>query len=175
MAHVTATVDTFAAELAKLRKQAHKYPVFVVWTAGAKDDKSPPTTWCPDCNRCVPAAREAAKEAGAYLLEVSVGPSAEYKSEDLFLRAAPEYADHFSGIPLLAVYVNGKLKDTTKTELEAAPSHEAAVAVAEAFITKYNVTCTALKCPMVMTGVAVGVAVLAAGAVFIYSQRRASK
>lgn len=32
MAHVTATVETFGEKLAELRKQAHKYPVFVVWT-----------------------------------------------------------------------------------------------------------------------------------------------
>lgn len=32
MAHELATVDTFAEKLAQLRKTAHKYPVFVVWT-----------------------------------------------------------------------------------------------------------------------------------------------
>ena len=45
------------------------------YSAGEKDDKTPPVTWCPDCNRCVPAVREAAKDKGAYLLEVSVGSS----------------------------------------------------------------------------------------------------
>ena len=42
--------------------------------ADAKDDRQPPSTWCPDCNRCVPAVKDVAEKRKAFLLEVSVGP-----------------------------------------------------------------------------------------------------
>lgn len=42
--------------------------------ADAKDDRQPPSTWCSDCNRCVPAVKDVAEKRKAFLLEVSVGP-----------------------------------------------------------------------------------------------------
>ena len=53
--------------------------------------------WCPDCVRSTPAVRAAA--AGAALLEVDVGSSAEWKDRSHPLRQDPQLK--LTGIPTL--------------------------------------------------------------------------
>jgi len=80
------------------RLGAHPGPQYILFTSDPDPEKGG-EPWCPDCARCISAAREVVRDAGGTLLEVNVGPRPEWKDPDHPLRHDRTFK--VGGIPTL--------------------------------------------------------------------------
>ncbi|EFN50994.1 hypothetical protein CHLNCDRAFT_141501 [Chlorella variabilis] len=89
--------------------------------------------WCGDCRRSLGAVKEVVAAAGGTLLVVDVAKqSPSWKTSDHPLRKDPRF--QLAGVPTLVLWKGGVVAAKLTSELEDAPTTEAAGQAAAAFI-----------------------------------------
>mmetsp|Transcript_18635 Transcript_18635/g.56285 ORF Transcript_18635/g.56285 Transcript_18635/m.56285 type:complete len:514 (+) Transcript_18635:178-1719(+) len=122
------TVEEFPS--AKRRLPFFPAPHLVLFRAS--DDPATGESWCPDVRRTLPAVEAAVAEAGGTLLQVLVGDRPTWKSPDHPFRT--DMRLHIGGVPTLLHWTSDGAGARLGSELERAPTTEAAKQLVSGFI-----------------------------------------